>query len=179
MSAQRFIVRVEGEEFEVELRTEGDQTIALIGEQRYVLRASSVHGVTVRAADAHTHHTVILDGLRRPEQVSIAGQALDVEVETAQEAALARALSRRGGGHGAGDVTSPMPGRVVRATVAEGDEVTAGQPIIIVEAMKMENELQAPVAGVVGRLHVSAGDTVDAGALLCTIEPHDDASPTG
>ena len=67
-----------------------------------------------------------------------------------------------------------MPGRVVKALVAEGDTVEAGQPVIIVEAMKMENEVTAPGPGVVRRINVSQGDTVDAGAVLVELEPHED-----
>lgn len=160
----------------MEIQRSGDRDVAVIDGQRYELSVSGDGGVMTRAEGATTHHHVILDGLRRPKHVGVDGHALEVSVSTEQEAALDQALSRRGGGAGAGAVTSPMPGRVVRALVAEGAEVEAGAPVIIVEAMKMENELQAPVAGRVEAIHVSAGDTVDAGALLCTISEDHDAS---
>ena len=61
-----------------------------------------------------------------------------------------------------------MPGRVVQVLVSEGDEVAPGQGVVIVEAMKMENELKAERAGVVERVLVSAGDLVEGGAeLVC------------
>lgn len=59
-----------------------------------------------------------------------------------------------------------MPGRIVRLLAAEGDTVEKGQPVIVVEAMKMENELKAPVAGVVQRIHVAVGDVIEARAVL-------------
>lgn len=56
-----------------------------------------------------------------------------------------------------GSLTVAMPGRVIQVAVSEGDQVTAGDGIVVVEAMKMENELKAPVTGVVKDIHVSAG----------------------
>jgi pyruvate carboxylase subunit B len=59
-----------------------------------------------------------------------------------------------------------MPGRVVKVLVAVGDEVAAQQAVVVVEAMKMENELRANVAGRVESVHVKAGDAVEGSALL-------------
>lgn len=67
-------------------------------------------------------------------------------------------------------VVAPMPGRVVRVLVAVGDEVAVRQPVVVVEAMKMENELRSPKAGRVKELNVTAGTSVDAGRVLLTIE---------
>ena len=73
-------------------------------------------------------------------------------------------------GQAAGDVVAaPMQGTVVRIDVAEGDEVTNGQLLAVVEAMKMENPLRAPHAGRVTGLRVSAGDTVAQGAAVCQV----------
>jgi len=67
-------------------------------------------------------------------------------------------------------ITSPMPGRVVRVLVGVGDRVTARQPVVIVEAMKMENELRSPGDGVVKEVNVREGAAIDAGAVLVVIE---------
>jgi acetyl/propionyl-CoA carboxylase alpha subunit len=77
-----------------------------------------------------------------------------------------------GGAHARGDqaVVAPMPGRVVRLLVASGDEVSARQPIVVVEAMKMENELRSPKAGRVKEVVVKAGESVEAGRVLAVIE---------
>jgi pyruvate carboxylase subunit B len=66
-----------------------------------------------------------------------------------------------------------MPGLVLIIEVAEGERVSEGQGILIIEAMKMENEIRAPAAGVVRLLSVAAGDTVERDALLCVVEPED------
>lgn len=70
---------------------------------------------------------------------------------------------------GAGDVISPMPGTVLRLNVNNGDTVASGDVILILEAMKMENEIVAPCAGKVN-LKVTAGETVDTDALLAVVE---------
>jgi len=67
-------------------------------------------------------------------------------------------------------INSPMPGKVVKILVAVGQTVEENQPLILVEAMKMENELRAPKAGNVSRIFVTAGQAVDAQAALLTVE---------
>ena len=67
-------------------------------------------------------------------------------------------------------VAAPMPGMVVKVEVEVGQTVRAGQGVVVVEAMKMENELKAPGDGVVAKIHVEARQTVDKGAVLITLE---------
>ena len=67
-------------------------------------------------------------------------------------------------------ITAPMPGKVVRIPARAGDAVRARQTILVIEAMKMENELKAGRDGVVGELHVREGESVEAGALLAVIQ---------
>ena len=74
------------------------------------------------------------------------------------------------GAHGEQKVVAPMPGRVVRVLVAAGDEVQARQPVVVVEAMKMENELRSPKTGRVKDVPVGAGASVEAGRVLMVIE---------
>ncbi len=76
----------------------------------------------------------------------------------------------KGGEAAEGVIKSPMPGRVVRVAVAEGGSVEAGVAVVVVEAMKMENELVAPRAGTVKKVYVAAGATVEGGAKLIEIE---------
>ncbi len=75
-----------------------------------------------------------------------------------------------GSGSGPQRLAAPMPGKVVRVLVKAGDAVVARQPVVVVEAMKMENELRAGRAGTVAEIHVREGMSVDAGALLLVIQ---------
>ena len=83
-----------------------------------------------------------------------------------------RAMIRAGGKGSAGKamLTSPMPGKVVKLLVKEGQEVEAGQGVIVVEAMKMENELKSAVAGKVKEIFVEEGQVVESGAKLLLVE---------
>jgi acetyl-CoA/propionyl-CoA carboxylase, biotin carboxylase, biotin carboxyl carrier protein len=95
----------------------------------------------------------------------------------AREGPLARARQQarerqERAGQAAGDIISaPMQGTVLRVAVADGDEVAAGQELLVVEAMKMENPLRAPHPGRVTGLHAAAGDTVAQGTVLCRVIP--------
>ena len=89
------------------------------------------------------------------------------------------ALVSRFAGHGAGggastngpqQLTAPMPGKVVRVMVAPGDAVAVRQALVVIEAMKMENELRSARAGRVKAVRVAEGQSVEAGALLVTVE---------
>jgi len=83
-----------------------------------------------------------------------------------------KALMRSGGKGAAGKamVASPMPGKVVKLLVAEGEEVKADQGVIVVEAMKMENELKSAVTGKVKEIFVKEGEVVESGAKLLLVE---------
>lgn len=77
----------------------------------------------------------------------------------------------RAGGNGPQRVTAPMPGKVVRVLVQAGDRVSERQAVVVIEAMKMENELRAAREGVVSQVLVQPGQSVEAGALLAVITP--------
>ena len=72
--------------------------------------------------------------------------------------------------HARDTIKAPMPGKIVRVLVAQGDEVRSGQGVVVVEAMKMQNELKTHRAGKVTRVGVSEHDTVEAGAVLVVVE---------
>jgi biotin carboxyl carrier protein len=74
------------------------------------------------------------------------------------------------GAHGEQKVSAPMPGRVMRVLVSAGDHVDVRQPVVVVEAMKMENELRSPKSGRIKTVTVTAGMSVEAGRVLVVIE---------
>ncbi len=104
-----------------------------------------------------------------PELGAIAsGHRSYVRVES-ERMRSANAAQKGGGGASDRLIKSPMPGRVVKILVAPGDEVVPGQAVVVVEAMKMENELKAKTGGKVGEVHVAVGATVESGAKLVTL----------
>ena len=90
----------------------------------------------------------------------------------AQRTRPGRRRSHEAGGAGKGPqrIVAPMPGKVVKVLVQPGNQVAARQGVVIVEAMKMENELRAPRAGTVSEVKVVEGSSVEAGAILLIIE---------
>jgi biotin carboxyl carrier protein len=108
----------------------------------------------------------------RLREVVVDGWRIEVEVEHERRAVL-RERARRGAGvaaHGGPvEVRAIIPGRVVAVSVVVGDSVEAGQQILVVEAMKMQNELRAPREGAVQRVGVAVGDTIEVGDLLVVI----------
>jgi biotin carboxyl carrier protein len=117
---------------------------------------------------------VQLDGRRGTEvrEVVVEGWRIEVELEPERRAVL-RERARRGAGAaskgGPVEVRAIIPGRVVAVSVSSGDDVVAGQQILVVEAMKMQNELRAPREGSVVRVGVAVGDTIEVGDLLVVI----------
>jgi len=97
--------------------------------------------------------------------VDIRGLSHEVAVVDPRRKAL-----RTGGAAGGGSVKTQMPGRVVRVLVSEGDTVEKGSALVVVEAMKMENEIKSPRDGVVSRVSVAEGDLVEARAVLVELE---------
>ncbi|GAA2015955.1 biotin carboxylase N-terminal domain-containing protein [Catenulispora yoronensis] len=116
---------------------------------------------------------VVLDikGLRRTFRIGRYGDAVVVDSASGSVSfTLAPDFVDPADAVAAGSLLAPMPGTVVRLGAAVGDVVAAGQPILWLEAMKMEHQVSAPVAGVVTALPVAAGSQVDVGAVLAVVE---------
>ena len=84
---------------------------------------------------------------------------------------LRRRTSADGSGSGIAEIKAPMPGKVVDVLVEKGQKVEANDGIVVLEAMKMENELRAPIDGIVTRLAAKVGTTVEPGRVIAVIEP--------
>ena len=126
----------------------------------------------VAAANGHGDYLVTLevDGVRRRFGVVIDGTTIDVDgAQGSHEFTDVDLLPVPGDSADVGSLAAPMPGTVIRVGVAAGDEVEAGQVIVILEAMKMEHSVRAPLAGTVESVSVRAGDQVDVGQVLAAI----------
>jgi biotin carboxyl carrier protein len=116
-------------------------------------------------------YSVLVDGVSYEirvigNEVEIGGARLLVEIDNPRQ------WKRSAGSadsSGRDSLAAAMPGKIVRVLVAVGDEVIAGQPILVIEAMKMQNELKSPRTGRVTAIEVKENDSVNAGALLATI----------
>jgi biotin carboxyl carrier protein len=93
-----------------------------------------------------------------------------IEVTLTDPKRLAHVGSGPGAAEGVAEIKTAMPGKVVRVLVDAGETVTSGQGVIVVEAMKMQNELRSPKDGTVKVVNVEEGETVSAGQILLTVE---------
>ncbi len=161
----RYFVTVAGRTLEVELdegttRVNGREVradlAALPGTPlRHLLLDGRSYPLTAEAGEARGGWTVTLDGRR-----------FDADVVDERKRAIRAMAASAGGVQGPRPIRAPMPGLVTRLEVAAGEAVSVGQGLVIVEAMKMENELKAEAAGVVSRIFVAAGQAVEKGAVL-------------
>ena len=162
---------IEDVEIDVEIRREGGQVFASLDGREYRFEANlSPSGLTLLASDGQVFDC-------RVEGQPASGQAVDVFVGTGQYAVtltdpkrLRGAAAANAAADGAARIVAPMPGKIVRVLVAKGASVEAGAGIVVVEAMKMQNEMKAPKAGTVVTLNVEVGTTVNGGDVLAVIE---------
>lgn len=124
----------------------------------------TVNGVAykVELGDTSEQQASGIPPLQKPERA--AGP-----VQTVQPTVQAYAAGAAKPAMGAGTVTAPLPGVIIAVNVKAGDSVKAGQTVAVLEAMKMENEIEAPSAGTVTAVHVAQGDSVLEGASIITI----------
>lgn len=126
---------------------------------RIVRIGAEVHRVLVQKRSGRGRYTLWVDGYR------VETEALDERTRAIRDLSAASA-----GPVGPAPILAPMPGLIVRVSVKIGDRVEAGQGVVVMEAMKMENELRATTAGTVTAVEVSPGATVEKGALLVVLQ---------
>lgn len=112
-------------------------------------------------------HRIVLDPDYADPALHLHAQRIPYRVEDLRSL---RARRRHAHGDGPATIRASMPGRVVRVLVEEGDAVAAHQGVLVIEAMKMQNELKSPREGRVAEIRVSPGDTVTAGDILAVVE---------
>jgi len=142
-------VAVEGNEFLVDGKKTGLTNYSLIVDNRSFEVDVDITEDEYRVlVDGRSYHVELVDERR----VRLGGAQPGIQLEGRQQ------------------VLVPMPGKVIAVLVGEGDRVEKGQGLVIVEAMKMENEVRSPIAGEVKEVRVKAGDALEAGALLMVVE---------
>ncbi len=161
----KYIVEVHGQRHEVDVGPDGAtydgepvsaSLLDITGSPiRQVTIGNEVHRVIARRGESRGQYTVLIKGHR------FAIEALDARTRAIRDLSAAS-----GAASGPAPLVAPMPGMIVRISVAPGDTVVAGQSLIVMEAMKMENELRAAGAGTVTAVRVVAGTAVQKGAIL-------------
>ncbi|MCY3927007.1 MAG: biotin/lipoyl-binding protein [Acidobacteria bacterium] len=156
---------------EAQARENGDWTIAIDG------REYRVDAATVGRPDVLS---VIVDGRQTTASVRALGEGVYVvngaELRVIDPRSRGLAAAAQQAEDGAFEATAYMPGRVTAVLAAEGEDVAAGQGVLVLEAMKMENEIQSEIDGRLEKLLVEVGQTVDGGDPLFVVSPTDGAT---
>ncbi len=160
----RYLVTIDGTEraIDVQITDAGTVDVSMDGAPVPVDAVRIPGGVSLRIGGKV--FDLVAGGRAEAKQVAAGARRAIAEVES--ERARSRRARRGAVGGGGKEIRAPMPGRVVKILVTEGEEVTAEQPIIVVEAMKMENELRASADGRVQAIEVSEGQTVEGDMVL-------------
>jgi pyruvate carboxylase subunit B len=167
----KYIVRIAGSETAHEVvvvadavNIDGDLVVGHVSEVegtpvRIVTVGDAVHRVVVRRGAARGDYTLWVNGFR------FDAEALDDRTSAIRELSKLSAKAA-----GPAPLVAPMPGLIVRVNVKAGDRVSQGQGLVVMEAMKMENELRAAAAGTVKQVHASIGTAVEKGTVLIEME---------
>ncbi|MDT5345466.1 MAG: propionyl-CoA carboxylase alpha chain [Mycobacterium sp.] len=138
--------------------------------------------LSIQLVSASADEVALADGNGVARSFAVARHDQDVYVDSAHGPVHLVALPRfpePGSAVEKGSLVAPMPGNVIRLGAAVGDAVTAGQPLIWLEAMKMEHTIAAPTAGVLAELNVDTGDQVEVGAVLARVDAPQDPEAEG
>lgn len=173
----KYTVEVAGRTHEVELIEGSAGPSILVNGKPFDLgyREIDRHGQVVCQLDGNSY-ALSVEGDGHRTRVTLAGHDYHLEIEDERERAAN--LAARAASRGGGPVKAVMPGVVVELLVEPGAEVTEGQPLLILEAMKMQNEIGAPGPARVSAVHVNAGQAVAAGDPLVTLEAIEDGAET-
>lgn len=164
----KYYAKVNGKEHVVEVVERlGELIVKVDGKQLDMSYREIDDGGQVALSIGNLSYGVSIDGGRHKGAATIAGQRYNLEIEDERERAASAAARARGGK--GGDLKSVMPGVVVKLLVQEGQAVKQGQPMLILEAMKMQNEIGAPADGIVKQIYVSERQAVGSGEKLVKI----------
>lgn len=145
--------------------------------QKFLIRHAEKEIVVEAFASSLSHYTLLIDDCsydvvisngKGPPQISVNGHNFQMAYERSPEGKL-RAKTAGRNFQGPADVKANMPGKIVKILVKAGDTVKKGQPLLVLEAMKMENELSSPHPGIVEEISVTSGQNVESGQKLVRV----------
>ncbi|MEX2239044.1 MAG: biotin/lipoyl-containing protein [Dehalococcoidia bacterium] len=169
--ATHYHITVNGQEYEVELQPQGKDYRVKLGEDWYDIGVERMGRgeAFMMLLNGYTHR-VLGESTSAGDNVLVDGKRIPVVIETKQQA-LRRELAARSGKKKEGEQTlnAPMTGSIVEVMVTVDEEVKKGQVMLIVEAMKMNNEIRAPHDGLVKAVYVKKGDRIEQGAALLVL----------
>jgi len=165
----KYIAQVDGVTYEIEITPAGEMTVDGGPVEADLLQVDplGLHSLLMN----HQSHELVVEEQQRGYRVTLGGNTFTVDV--ADERHLRMESSRADVSAGDGDlpITAPIPGLVVKVLVTEGQTVALNEPLVILEAMKMENEIRAPRAGVIKNVAIEIGQSVEGNAQMMVLGP--------
>jgi biotin carboxyl carrier protein len=168
----KLIIEIEGEKRELEIKRDGSHVLAEMGGgRRYEIEArSSQPGVYLIINEGQVYECLVSKQGAKGESLEVTVGARAYNVTLTDPKRLRGTQSSGARTDAVAQILAPMPGKVVRVLVEAGAEVEEGAGLLVVEAMKMQNEMKSPKAGKVTTINVSPGATVNAGDVLAIVE---------
>jgi len=165
----KYLVEIDGTESVVEFKRSGDIVKAEIDGRLYEVEVSNPEpGVHLIKNNGRIYEAFAANIGADRSHISISGNDLEISVSDPRRL---RSKDISAGGHeGIAEIKTAMPGKIVRVLVKVGDEVETNDGVIVVEAMKMQNELKSPKNGTIREIRFAEGSTVSAGDILISIE---------
>jgi glutaconyl-CoA/methylmalonyl-CoA decarboxylase subunit gamma len=155
----------------VALRREGEQVFAQVDDgPEQSVRLETVRGPLRSLLLAERRIELLASATPHEVRLAIGGLEYQAEVVDEAHARLAQVAGGAAAQHHRRELRAPMPGLVVKVLCEPGAQVEAGQPLVVLQAMKMENELSLPGGGSVSSVSVKSGQTVEQGAVLLVVE---------
>jgi len=169
---KRYILNYDGNQYGAVVAREGDETMVQVndGDLTPVNFNSVLNGKAISIRFGGRMHLIHLSGGGHDSAVQATINGRPVRLSVMDEL-RAQALESLGDAAGSGTIAADIPGLVVDIKVAVGQLVHKGEPVVVVEAMKMQNELAAAISGTVSAIPVAVGDSVNPGDPLVIIEP--------
>ena len=161
-----YIIKIDNKEFKVDLKQEGKSFKVYVGGKPRVVTVVSDKGPRLTLIIDDKPFDVILEA---DDHIVVGNESYNVEIFDEQVGRLMKASAGKSEKRELA-VKTAMPGLIIEVAVKEGDKVTRGQGLLIIEAMKMQNEIQTPRDGVVKTIQVKKGQTVNTGDTLIVIE---------
>jgi len=164
-------VRIGEREEDLLLKLDDGQIAAEIGDRVYALEVRELEaGGYLFFLNANVHECRVSEhaGSKDTFDVTVHGRSHEVTIVDPKRLRSGQNSDRHH--HGAAEIIAPMPGKVVRVQTEAGAQVEKGAGVVVVEAMKMQNEMKSPRTGVIVSIKVKPGDTVNAGDVLAVIE---------
>jgi biotin carboxyl carrier protein len=156
---------------EIEIKRDGEKVFAWVDDREYNLEASEVEPNVYLLKKENKIYEIFVSpqtNKNKPWQVKVKNQEFEINLSDPKRLRGTGASAEQA--DGIAEIRTAMPGKLVRVLVQVGAEIKQGEPVLVVEAMKMQNEMKSPKDGIVKEIHFAEGATVNAGDVLAIIE---------